>query len=126
MRVLILFIALLLIAPTSFAESNGSSLLKKCNAALQFMDGEPSAEFEVVGDASFCLGLMQGIRATSQIHRIEFGEKTLFCEPETGIDNGQAARIVVKFLKEHPEMLHHNDSVLAIAALVKAYPCGGR
>jgi len=35
----------------------------------------------------------------------------------------QAARIVVKYLKEHPGDLHANGVILTVAALKEAFPC---
>ena len=37
--------------------------------------------------------------------------------------NGQAIRIFVKFLQEHPERLHEPESWLMMSALEEAFPC---
>ena len=72
----------------------------------------------------FCFGMMQGITSTNKYYQVTLGKKrALFCTPEQNIKNGQAARIVLKYLKEHPEKLHENDSVLAIEAFMEAFPC---
>jgi hypothetical protein len=51
------------------------------------------------------------------------GEDVFFCVPKEGVSNIQAARIVVKYLKENPEKQHDLGITLAIQALSKAFPC---
>jgi hypothetical protein len=55
--------------------------------------------------------------------RVLLNKKALFCTPESGITNDQAARVVVKYLREHPERLHEKESLLAMAAFAEAFPC---
>ena len=45
------------------------------------------------------------------------------CFPEKGIDNGQATRVVVKYLKNNPALLHEDEVLLIILAFLEAYPC---
>jgi hypothetical protein len=105
------------------AIGDGNELLTRCAVAVNFMDGtskaDSGAEF---GNGMFCLGMMQGITSMNTFYEVELGKKALFCTPKA-ITNGQAARIVVKYLREHPEKLHEHDSLLAIEALMKAFPC---
>jgi len=49
-----------------------------------------------------------------------------FCIPDSGIPVIQAARIIVKYLKEHPEQLHEDGMGLTVAALKDSFPCGGK
>jgi len=35
----------------------------------------------------------------------------------------EAAKVVIKYLNDHPEKLHMADTVLIRTALVEAYPC---
>lgn len=46
-----------------------------------------------------------------------------FCVPANKITGGQVARVIVKYLKDHPERLHENETFLAIQALQAAFPC---
>ena len=72
----------------------------------------------------FCLGLMQGITMSNRLQQASKPSALpLFCIPEDGIENGQAARIVVKYLREHPQHLHLDDFTLAVSAFQEAYPC---
>lgn len=46
----------------------------------------------------------------------------LWCPPK-GITRGQTQKIVAKYLKAHPEMLHKNADYLVINAFKKPFPC---
>jgi hypothetical protein len=43
--------------------------------------------------------------------------------PPSGVTNGQATRIVVRYLESHPEELHLDFRGLAAEALAIAWPC---
>ncbi|MNR32810.1 hypothetical protein D3C85_1504300 [compost metagenome] len=45
------------------------------------------------------------------------------CLPANGVSNGQAARIVVKLMEEHPAQMSEDDGVLITVALRLAFPC---
>ena len=106
---------------TAQANADGNELLQKCNKAVQFMDNPPqNPDFGSIG---FCLGMMQGITNLNSVYEVRLSEEALFCGPENGINNGQATRIVVKYLKDNPQALHQHEGVLAIAAFMDAYPC---
>lgn len=45
------------------------------------------------------------------------------CYPGTGTTNIQKARIVVKYLLEHPDQLHLPASALTLIAYKAAFPC---
>ena len=46
----------------------------------------------------------------------------MYCSPE-GVSNGQAARMLVKYTKDHPEKSNQETRLLMLAALVEAFPC---
>ncbi len=45
------------------------------------------------------------------------------CLPD-GFSGQQAVLIVEKFMKDHPEMLHYDQTIVVSMALVQAFPCG--
>ena len=127
MRSLFLLLVLCLSASSTAAATgtgSGNDLLEQCNTAIRFSDngklGEATASeaFRI----GFCLGLVHGAVETIRAQQIGFGHTEFGCIPDA-IENGQAARIVVKYLKEHPDQLHQDDALLAISALRQAYPC---
>ena len=46
-----------------------------------------------------------------------------FCPPKDGVSGQQAELIVEKYLKDNPDKLHENASLLAYVALMKEYHC---
>lgn len=107
------------------AANDGNSLLKQCSTFSRIDSSEAGNPTGTeLMSAGFCLGLMQGIRHTNRAYGVV--SKTLFCEPEHGVTNGQAARVVTKYLQEHPEQLHESDSGLAMFALMEAFPCNNK
>ena len=103
------------------AVGDGYKLLFDCGPLVAFIDGEKQDESKATGVA-FCLGLMQGMLHMNNYYEYNQKGATLFCQPD-GNTIGQAARIVVKYLQEHPEELHKRESMLAIEALRVAFPC---
>lgn len=107
----------------------GNDLLRSCQTALRVSD-RPTDSRDVgmiVREGvqmGSCTGFMQGITNANLFYQDHLkGRGLYFCLPEKGISNGQAARIVVKWLQEHPEELHNDAIVLAMVAFSSAFPC---
>lgn len=108
------------------AMANGSTLLQQCQQTLIVFDGGNASN---LGHAGECLGRLGGTvdglslaRATySNLEKKELAQ--LYCSPDQGVTNDQSVRIVVKYLKDHPESLHKAESTLIILALIDAFPC---
>ena len=104
--------------------NDGNELLADCNLVIRMMDDDgvvPSAtEALKVGR---CLGMMQGITSLNMVYQVKDRDSALFCLPSNGMSAGQAARIVVKYMRDNPRELHNNGSLVVIAALKDAYPC---
>jgi len=47
----------------------------------------------------------------------------IYCLPKGGIELGQALRVTVKWLKDHPEKLHLPGDILIGLALRDAFAC---
>ncbi len=108
-------------------DRNGNNLLSECGAVLTSVDDAQSfdASQSKTFDVGFCLGLMQGMLHMNQFYEYQLKGAALFCQPD-GTTTGQAARIVVKYLRDHPEELHIRDRLLAYMALRTAFPCANR
>ncbi len=109
-------VALMLFSSLIYAD--GNELLKQCIAAEKFIDTQ---EVQNEFDIGVCIGLTQGVRNTMQFMRNDGSIKV--CLPENGINNGQAIRILVSYLKKNPASLHENRVVLTMLAFIDAYPC---
>ena len=117
----VILIVLMLLLP-AWCHADGNELLKRCDLLVSYMDSE-KPDVSLSGEMMFCAGFMQGITNMNLLYQQVLKSDAQFCLPELGISNGQAARIVVKHLRDYPEELHRNEFVLAIWALNVAFPC---
>ena len=108
------------------AVADGSKLLQQCQQTLIIFD---DGKAKSTSDAAQCLGRLRGTVDGLDLARATYSslEKkqlpALYCPPEQGVTNDQSVRIVVKYLKDHPESLHMAESTLVILAMVDAFPC---
>ncbi len=107
--------------------NDGNYLLTTCTAALKMTDdgiNTVSGGDQIKG--TYCVGYISGIKdmlyAVVELSKSQ-GQTPTVCMPEDGIGNGQALRIVVKFLKDHPEQLHNSGITLVLKSLQQSYPC---
>lgn len=113
----------LLFASSARADSfDGNALLDQCEIAVNPPESMTEIDSLKMG---MCLGLMNGITNLNAVYEGKMGKEAVFCSPKQGISNGQAARIVLKYLKDNPAQLHNLGSVLAIVAMREAFPCDG-
>lgn len=97
--------------------ADGNQLLEHCSATLN--ENSSSEDYQ---RASFCRGLLWGVVMThSTLVALKNSDK-YFCLPK-GIIINQGAKIVVKYLNEHPAFLHKGDVALVISAFADAFPC---
>ena len=105
-----LAVTLLLSAQSQAAFNDGSTLLREC-------ESDSAAMYNA------CSGY---IMAISDLHSTMLGWSYLdephFCQPN-GAASGQLVKVVIKYLNEHPEQLHHSASGLVTNALHYAFPC---
>lgn len=101
----------------ALGKGDGNELLASCEASIRFMDGV--ARNSDISHMTYCAGFLHAIVDVTAATN-DRNLKT--CTPE-GITIGQAARVLVKWLKANPEQLHQPDTALAIIALQVAYPC---
>src|SRR5690606_38968927 len=92
--------------------SDGNKLLQDCGDMERFVDGGNSTS-NLMG-IGFCLGLMEGITNSNALYQVRAPGKEFLCLPKGGVTNGQAARVVLRYLRDHPEQLHENAFVLAV------------
>lgn len=121
---LFVYLLLLLIVPTTSHASgdgiDGSKLLENCESVIDRPQSLGVSEGVGIG---WCLGLLNGLVSVNQVYQDRLGNESLFCLPEGGISNLQAARVVIKFLRDNPARLHEKGTFLALVALKDAFPC---
>jgi hypothetical protein len=94
--------------------TTGTDLLGRCSQAIKFFDRvEPNYQ-----DAMFCIAYVRGVLDTLEE---ENQKRRFFCVPPGGYE--QSIRVVVRWLTEHPEQLHHRAPDIIIRSLKEALPC---
>jgi len=92
---------------------NGTSLLRDCQSAVRALE---ETDVLTTAESAYCAGYVQGVTET-----LSFFGKT--CFPRDVVGASQAARIVVKFLSDHPARLHEPQFRLVKEAMTEAFPC---
>ena len=99
---------------------DGNILLSQCKIALE--DKDPTLEnLSDWASGMMCTAYLRGINDLNSLHQ-EANLKTYFCLPD-GMKHNQSIRVVVKFLEDHPEILHAPAMALIVGAYAKAFPC---
>jgi len=125
----------LLLSSSAFAREakdvDGNQLLEYCNVSVQFLDSGGFKNDAQSSKSAWCMGYVAAFLELSETALVmdeTAGHKDMRrfypCFPEeTGITTGQAVRVIVKYLKDHPEHLHLPAAVLTLDALQHAFPC---
>jgi hypothetical protein len=122
---------LLLVGQPAFAETtlDGNALRRACRNVEQMV--EQPEEF-VRGPAidgffaGYCLGVVHGVKSFGEViftYMEREGLTKPVCFPK-GITNEHAARMVLKYLIDHPENLRFDTATIVAVALAEAFPCG--
>ena len=113
-------ISLVIISPTTASGnhfSDGNDLLQACRQTIEFSESDSKLnEF----NAGSCWGY---IRATNDMYQVmaQNAKRTICISPQ--MSRKQLTRVVVKYLKEHPERLHNVAALLIYEAFQEAFPC---
>jgi hypothetical protein len=73
-------------------------------------------------DEGKCIAFVIGVENGFEMAYVVQGIQKPICLP-SGVTNGQAVKVVVKFMKNHPEDLHQPAVSLTLKALIEAFPC---
>ncbi len=78
-------------------------------------------------DAAHCLGYLAGASDTLNFWEDENRELKTSLKPPACLPReatmSEFARVVIKFLEDHPNQLHHSYGTLVMVALHEGYPC---
>lgn len=128
MRSFLLGVALVF-AVGAIHAADGNKLLTACTAFVRYADAGNKGLDDIESmDASFCLGMMEGVSqtilsATMLANKSNQQNSLGTCLPSDGLANAQAARVVVRYLNERPDMLHFPGALLTLFALKTSFPC---
>ncbi|WP_425328120.1 Rap1a/Tai family immunity protein [Pseudomonas nitroreducens] len=99
--------------------ADGNLLLRDCNEVVAFVDKKPVGDTFGMGR---CIGILEGTTGALTLVEDSVPKNLKTCYP-TNYTNGQGARIVVKFLNDHPENLDLPAAFVAAMGLRLAFPC---
>ncbi|QWB08742.1 Rap1a/Tai family immunity protein [Pseudomonas syringae] len=100
---------------------DGNGLLSACQTTIRFSDdGTKKVDPFDVGQ---CTGIVEGVEGAIFVLNDSVAANMKTCYPVNGTTNIQKARIVVKYLQEHPDQLHLPAAALALISYIKAFPC---
>lgn len=107
-------------------QEDGNELSLLCAPVLK-VEADPSTVTQ--GEAfrgAACLSLVRGVGETMsywQGHDADMRDAPGHaCIPD-GVTPVQAAKVVIKFLNNHPSRLHERDVILILNALQDSFPC---
>jgi hypothetical protein len=119
-----LLIVLLLLGDYSYSLgrwNTGETLFNHCTVTLKLQDiNNPTSDDHAKSVG--CLSYLEGVKQLLYKQESITQERNI-CFPDTGISNGQAARIVVNYLNEHPEKLQEHKLNLVLESFSHAFPC---
>ncbi len=125
MKKIALLLTVFLLPSASYA-ADGNELLSNCSKAIKVSDGGEVLSSDYFGVGT-CMGIIRGVIDAAGIINLSAEQKSytrqnLYCVP-VEVSTVQATRVVVKYLKGHPEDLHLRDSRLIVSAFAEAFPC---
>jgi hypothetical protein len=115
MRFAIGLIAVLALPTGAWAVETGAQAQKSCGRVASERLGNTVIEGAAAGH---CLGML----GTVWILGRHLQDNARFCIPE-GAKPEQGTKVFLKYLADHPEMIHEPDALLAISAFREAWPC---
>ena len=104
----------------------GNGFLELCSAVEKIGASEISnSDLANIGVCTgYMMGLKDGLRLANASAVMEHvtTRKIHFC-PADDVTVGQEVRVVLKYIRDHPQKDHLHTSILAAAALEQAFPC---
>ena len=108
---------------SSNAKADGNQFLNDCQAVEKSLDNRGALTGSEFVDFGYCYGLIQGVRSSMQLLNIGLQPEYRTCWPTEEINNGQAVRIVLKYLRSNPEILNLDATTLVFRTFSTSYPC---
>jgi hypothetical protein len=109
-------------AGQTVAYKDGNRLLSSCDTE-DFREKAYCCGY-IAGAMDSQVTFQESMKATVQVLKPDSKPMpNLYCLPDGGLEMGQALRVVVKWLKDHPEKLHQRADALILNAFVDGFPC---
>jgi hypothetical protein len=109
-------------------KNDGNALLESCNETVKFMN-DSNASVSMAKSA-WCLGYIQGFVSSMEAQKMDksttyaayLKSNVLGISLPPDVTSGQIARVIVKWLQDHPQELHHDIGLLTHIILREAFP----
>ena len=118
-KIIALLLVVLSFPQNVVASPDGVKLLQSCSAGIRIQDGG-NASKEALADGLWCVGYVMGYLDG---YAMSSATNAKACFPSKGISAEQAVRLIVEWLKKHPENLHKSGSDEMLLAFANAFPC---
>jgi hypothetical protein len=106
---------------TDCRAETGNSFLQRCSIIDKFYAGNAEkGTYDEIVNFSWCNGWVEGFVDGTQAEATAAGRCQLDTEK---VEVGQVVRIILKYVRDHPETAHKDMRTLAQSALTKALPC---
>jgi hypothetical protein len=104
-------------------EESGDAFLRQCSVVEKDHDLTSADKSNQMVCAAYVSGFVEGASAAITFSRSK-GESpsSLYCT-DSDMEAGQLVRVVVKYIRSHPETAHLRTFVLVTRAFQAAYPC---
>jgi hypothetical protein len=73
-------------------------------------------------DSAFCLAYVIGVNDGAHLFLDIAPPAAKYCMP-SGVTRGQEVRVLIKYIKDHPEKAHLSTDFLEVLAFHDAFPC---
>ena len=108
---------------SDYAFRDGNALLAVCGDFVTAMDrGGRLTERDILSTTA-CTAYLRGFSHGVALLSSEPAQGYGYCVEDT-VPSRQIARVVVRYLKENPQVLHQHPAVLVAKALRQGFPCG--
>jgi hypothetical protein len=106
--------------------SSGNAFLRLCSV-IDESEMTPLEKVHKVACLEYLEGFTHGVLAEVEwAHAITGKEPPPpYCRPEH-VENGQLVRIVLKYIRNHPETAQKPTAALVVEALLEAFPCASK
>jgi hypothetical protein len=103
--------------------NDGNFLLESCSAVVRFEDGDDRGDWKKTRDIWSCYAFVDGVLDTVEMIALASGGRNPYCFSGDRIQKRQIARVIVKYLRDHPQDLHIKAASLTLVAMTEAFPC---
>jgi Rap1a immunity proteins len=97
-------------------DKSGKAFLSLCE------DAADSTSKQSHSQEGECFGYVHGVDDGIGIAYDIIGQPKSYCFPD-GVTHGQMMRVLIKFIKDHPEKAHSQTRVLEMRSFMDAFPC---